>query len=112
MLLNYQTNTYPLAYKAVCDSFYVDDGLTGADSVTEAMKLQQELGGFLLRKWSSSNPSVLKDLPAELKAMQTSCTIPDPSEYVKTLGIEWNSTSDHFRLTIADWPLNDGPLTK
>ena len=35
-----------------------------------------------------------------------------PSEYVKTLGIEWNSTSDHFHLTIADWPLNDGPLTK
>ena len=37
-------------------SFYVDDGLTGADSVPEAIELQRQLqdlfnkGGFLLRK--------------------------------------------------------------
>ena len=31
------SDKYPLAYKAVCDSFYVDDGLTGDDSVMEAM---------------------------------------------------------------------------
>ena len=37
------SDKYPLAYKTVCDSFYVDDCLTGADSVPEAIKLQQEL---------------------------------------------------------------------
>ena len=30
--------------------------------------------------------------------------IPDSHEYVKTLGIEWNASEDHFRLTIADLP--------
>ncbi len=30
---------YPLASKVVEESFYVDDGLTGADSVKEAVKL-------------------------------------------------------------------------
>ena len=110
---------YPLAYRAVSNSFYVDDGLTGADSATEIKKLQRELqqsfelGGFLLRKWSSSNPNVLKHLSEELKAIRTSCSLPDSNEYVKTLGIEWNSTSDHFRIAIADWPVtNKGFVTK
>ena len=50
---------YPLAAKAVNLSFYVDDTLTGADSVEEAVALQQQLlelfdrGGFTLRKWNS-----------------------------------------------------------
>ena len=51
---------YPKAAEAVSTSFYVDDGLTGADSIEEAIKLQQKLqelfqrGGFLLRKWNWS----------------------------------------------------------
>ena len=103
-------NEYPLAAKAVNDSFYVDDGLTGADSIEQAMELQKQLqnmflrGDFLLRKWNSSNPAVLQHLPAELKATQSSHPLPDPDEYTKTLGIEWNSVMDHFRLTIAELP--------
>ena len=55
-------NEYPLAANAVNVSFYVDDGLTGADSIEQAMELQKQLqnmflrGDFLLRKWISSNP--------------------------------------------------------
>ncbi len=30
---------YPLAARAVDDAFYVDDGLTGADSVEESITL-------------------------------------------------------------------------
>ena len=43
---------FPLAVQAVNDSFYVDDGLTGADSVDQAVKLHHQLqylftkGGF------------------------------------------------------------------
>lgn len=70
------------------------------------------MGGFLLRKWTSSNPDVVKDLPADLRASKTSCALPDPNEYVKTLGIECNSTSDHFRLTMSEWPSVDGFLSK
>ena len=103
-------NEYPLAAKAVNDSFYIDDGLTGADSIEQAMELQKQLqnmflrGDFLLRKWNSSNPTVLQHLPAELKATQSSHPLPDPDEYTKTLGIEWNSVMDHFRLTITEVP--------
>ena len=64
--------THPLAAQAVIDSFYVDDGLTGADLVSDAKKLQLELqelfalGGFVLRKWKSSEPSILADIPSQL----------------------------------------------
>ena len=41
--------------QAVLDAFYMDDGLIGADSIEEAMRLQSQLqelfdlGGFVLR---------------------------------------------------------------
>ena len=59
---------YPLAAQAVERSFYVDDCLTGADTVQDATQLQGQLqklfhrGGLLLRKWNSSDPTVLQHL--------------------------------------------------
>ena len=56
---------FPLAVEAVEKSFYVD-GLTGADDIQMAMKLQKELhnlfdhGGFLLHKLNPNEPSVLQ----------------------------------------------------
>ena len=55
---------YPLAAKAVNEAFYVDDGVTGADSAKEAITLQHELhnlfslAGFLQCKWNSSEPEL------------------------------------------------------
>ena len=62
-----------LAAEAVHQSFYVDDALTSTDSVEDAISLQKQLqelftyGGFTLCKWNSSNPSVLRHFPKELK---------------------------------------------
>ena len=67
---------FPSAAKPVDQSFYVDDGLTGADSVQEAVELQKELqkmferGGFTLRKWNSSKPAALQYTPDNLKELQ------------------------------------------
>lgn len=108
---------FPLAAKAVEDSFYEDDGLTGADSIAEAVELHLQLqslfskGGFLLRKWNSSEMGVLQHIDPELREENSIRMISDPDEYSKTLGIEWNSTQDHFRLTVADLPPHE-ELTK
>ena len=59
--------THPRAALAVEKSFYVDDRLTGADSISEAIALQKELqqlfdkGGFLLRNAypTSLKPSII-----------------------------------------------------
>ncbi len=107
--IDHATN-YPLAANAVNCSFYVDDGLTGADSVSEAVKLQKQLqdlfslGGFLLRKWNSSEQRVIQDLPTELRDSKSTQTMPSSEEYTKTLGIQWNASKDHFKLTIASPP--------
>ncbi len=101
---------FPQATEVVKKSFYVDDGLTGADSVQEAIELQGQLqdlfskGGFLLRKWNSSNSTVLNHVPSDLKECQSMQMMPTSGEYTKTLGIEWNACKDHFRLTISDPP--------
>lgn len=49
------TCAYPLATKVFNNSFYVDAGLTGADSTMKAIEFQKRSkifsqGGFLLRK--------------------------------------------------------------
>ena len=64
---------YPLAIDAVNRAFYVDDGLTGADSTEEAIELQRQLQqlfsrrGFLLHKWNSNEQVVLQHIPPELQ---------------------------------------------
>ena len=76
----------------------------------ETVKLQDQLqnlfskGGFLLQKWSSSNPNILKHLIPELLNTPSSHPIPDINEYTKTLGIQWNSVLDHFRLSVTELP--------
>ena len=108
---------FPLAVKAVFNSFYVDDGLTGADSKEEAIILQQQLqglfakGGFLLRKWNSNVASVIQTLPPELQDSQSILSITESQGYTKTLGVEWHSKLDHFRLTMNEPPPFD-KLTK
>ena len=101
---------YPKAARETTKSFYVDDGLTGA--VSETVELQNELqtlfskGGFLLQKWNSSDPTVLRQIKPELRDTQSTISFTDPEvNYTKALGIEWDSIHDKFRLSIADLPL-------
>jgi hypothetical protein len=101
----------------VAESFYVDDGLTGADSEQEAIELQKQLqslfsrGGFLLRKWNSSESNVLKRLPmyTDLNDCQSNQMLPQSGEYSRTLGVQWNANMDHFRLTKHRSPMIASP---
>ncbi|CAI6376215.1 unnamed protein product [Macrosiphum euphorbiae] len=62
---------FPLAATAVSKDFYVDDVLTGTDTLTEALELRDQLiqlcdgGKFKLRKCCANHPSLLKNLPLE-----------------------------------------------
>ena len=95
--------SHPLAAQAVIDSFYVDDGLTSTTSISNAKKLQSELqqnfalGGFVLRKWKSSEPSFLTNDPSHLLDQQATLERVCIDNFTKVLGVEWNSISDTFR---------------
>jgi hypothetical protein len=47
---------------------------------------------------------VLESIPEELRATLPVHSLTDHQSYTKTLGIEWNSEMDHFRLTISKPP--------
>ena len=97
---------YPLAAKCVDISFYVDDGLIGADSVQEATELQRQLqdlfsrGGFLLRKWNSSDSQAIQHLTVDLKDTKSTQEMPSTEEYTKTPGIQWHVPKDCFKLSL------------
>ena len=77
------SHKYPLAANSVQESFYVDDGLTGADDTQSAIQLQRELdelfarGGFQLHKWNSNNPKVLEHIDTDYRDIQDSHPISD-----------------------------------
>lgn len=54
------TKTHPLAAATLLNDFYVDDVITGADTIKDLMTLQSELvdllksAGFNLRKWTTN----------------------------------------------------------
>ena len=78
---------YPLAAQAVSHSFYVDDCLSGADTVSSAVKMQVQLqelferGGFLLRKWNSSEKEVLEHIPPKLVDDKSIHQLSDHQQY-------------------------------
>ena len=112
-----QLEVRPQAARVALESFYVDDGLFGADSTHEAVQLREEIqelfksGGFKLRKWKSSEREVLASVPEDLRDTGLKQEIHHPDEYTKVLGVEWNMVSDCFRPVIASSEGRE-PLTK
>ena len=95
---------FPLVAKTVDESFYVDDGLVGADSVQQAIRLREELqerAGFLLCKWNSSEPTVLQLIPNKLRDPHDMQMIPDPDGFTKILRFEWNANASRLVSDIA-----------
>uniref|UniRef100_A0A2S2PC00 Uncharacterized protein n=1 Tax=Schizaphis graminum TaxID=13262 RepID=A0A2S2PC00_SCHGA len=78
---------------------YMDDICTGADTLDEALRLQQSLvktlmsHGFELRKWSSNTPALLERIPEEDR-MSGSHSFEDERSTVKVLGLNWSPEED------------------
>ncbi len=94
---------YPRPAKAALECFYVDDGLVGADSVEEAICLQDELqhlfsaGGFTLRKWKTSDATVKENIPLHLRDQDPTQLITYTEVFTRVLGVEWDATTDTFK---------------
>ena len=99
---------YPETVEHITKSFYVDDLIAGADTIEDAIKLQGELSsilskaGFDLRKYRSSEPRVLREIPAEFVEVMPKLEWVDnhTSSYPKALGICWNSLNDTVSVAI------------
>jgi hypothetical protein len=64
-----EQSKFPIAAITTKNDFYVDDVLSGANSLPEALELQSQLinllklGGFELHKWCANTPALLSNVP-------------------------------------------------
>ena len=85
--------------------FWVDDLLSGADTLEEACVLQDNLIETLnknclpLRTWSSNEPQLVTRHPKDLQEAGKAYEINDKTHQIKTLGLTWHLLKDHFVYT-------------
>ncbi|CAD7076791.1 unnamed protein product [Hermetia illucens] len=102
-LVELAKTSHPLASSAIKD-FYVDDVMTGSNSLKEDVKIQDELktllqsAGFNLLKWCANHERLLSSIPSKDREVELSVD-DSKDEGVKTLGLTWNPKLDHFRIT-------------
>ena len=103
-LANDEKNNYPTAAKVIKKDFYMDDLLTGTNSLQDAKLLQDDLisicskGGFKLRKWASNNTELVNHLPVQDTENKGHFST---DQSTKTLGLLWKSNSDMFHYSIG-----------
>ncbi|XP_062537725.1 uncharacterized protein LOC134206062 [Armigeres subalbatus] len=113
-----EENRFPSASKAVVKSFYVDDVLTGADTLEHAQQLKTDLidllgrGGFELHKWCANNEEIIADIPIETREKHLKFEDNDINGVIKTLGILWNPAEDNFLFHVQPINENDECPTK
>ncbi|XP_018397196.1 PREDICTED: uncharacterized protein LOC108775361 [Cyphomyrmex costatus] len=95
-----EINSFPVGSKTILRDFYVDDLLTGASTLQEALEIKTQTiellkrGGFELRKWSS-NSSSLRDAQGTHK--KRFILAGDHGNETRALGVIWNCESDIFK---------------
>uniref|UniRef100_A0A8D8T1R1 Integrase catalytic domain-containing protein n=1 Tax=Cacopsylla melanoneura TaxID=428564 RepID=A0A8D8T1R1_9HEMI len=98
---------FPNAANVLRNEVYVDDLVTGASTVSEAIDLRDEIisllskGGFSVRKWASSNPAVLEGMTEDLCEKPRSFS-EGGEESIKVLGMQWCPKTDSFFYVVSE----------
>ncbi|GFU55349.1 pao retrotransposon peptidase [Trichonephila clavipes] len=73
-----ESNNFPLASKAALKDSYVDDLMSGANSLSKALELQNQLtqmlssAGLALRKWASNCNELLNSIDSDMRLSNAS----------------------------------------
>lgn len=94
-------DSFPQASHALRHHTYVDDIVTGAETIESALQLQDELiqllarGGFELRKWASNASQLLQNLPTD--HLEPPGFLKDSQQpQLSILGLHWSPDEDAF----------------
>ena len=93
---------YPRTSNVILHDFYVDDLLSGAQTIDEATQLKHELNttleayGLELRKWASNDVRIIQD---DGKMNNHDICIHGDKD-PKTLGLVWDSRNDILKYTV------------
>lgn len=102
---------FPVAAERTRNDMYVDDFISGCDTIEQAQNLQHDMvelfkkGGFNLRKWASNSSTILDNIPSKNREAGT-CLEICRDDVIKTLGVFWNTVVDeyHFVVKLSDQP--------
>ncbi|CAB0011081.1 unnamed protein product, partial [Nesidiocoris tenuis] len=107
-LFDDEGRAYPHAEASLKD-FYVDDLISGFNSVEEGLQIQSELiallkrGQLHLRKWCSTHPKLLESIPPEDKEPLQAFQFKDhETAAVKTLGLIFDPEQDAFLFKVKN----------
>ncbi len=109
---------YPAASKAILSSFYVDDFLSGAETVEEASHLRSSLTELLsfarmtLSKWRTNSSDLRDSIPPNLLETEEVQVIQPPAECHKTLGIHWRTATDMLHVATPQLCKTDIPTKR
>ncbi|UYV77433.1 hypothetical protein LAZ67_15001016 [Cordylochernes scorpioides] len=97
-------HNYPEASRVTLNDFYVDDLLTGAQTIAETKELIDQLkdlmkkGGFHLRKWNSNSQEIVSHVEEMNEERKINL---EKGAISKILGIVWDHVQDTFRVNIT-----------
>ena len=101
---------FPESAATISNDFYMDDLLSGADSIAEAQQRIGEISalmescGFPLKKWASNKVKAIENVAKEDRVDQYLEFKEDLDHTIKTLGIAWNFSGDTFKISVVDNP--------
>lgn len=111
-----EAQSFPIGATIVLRDFYVDDLLTGADTLLEATEIKGQTtellqrGCFDLRKWSSNEASLQDNEGSDSKDFTL---LGDQASETRTLGMVWNSKRDILKFpSIGHLPLLSIPTKR
>jgi len=95
-----------LASRAIKSDFYMDDLLTGANTIADAVNLREEVintmnsAGFVLRKWIFNEHALLTNISNNNDDPMFILNIDGTA--VKTLGLYWDPRTDAYQYKISN----------
>ncbi|XP_044751146.1 uncharacterized protein LOC123311316 [Coccinella septempunctata] len=98
---------FPLAVRALLQNTYVDDILSGTDTLDELIDLKNQLitllkkRSFELHKWCSNSKYALLDVPLE-KQHFDEVDVNNNNFVVKTLGLSYDTNIDMFKFSCPE----------
>lgn len=106
-LVHDEGRDFPLGSKILTTDLYIDDVVTGCDSLNKAARAKSEVIELLkkakieLRKWASNEPELLADIPPE-HCLAAPIPLEDKDNpTLKVLGLKWDPRSDCFIFVVT-----------
>lgn len=109
-LAEIEKNRYPEAASAIRRDFYMDDLMTGAETIAGCIQLQTQISSILssarlpLRKWCSNSDEILAHVVKEQREPLFVIRA-EAEDVVKSLGLCWKPVLDEFIFQLASIPI-------